>query len=102
MGKPTLLVDVMGYPHDCDRCRTTQQWVWAVEARALSRDGTVEAVATDQELPVQIARVKYSPPADSPRPQPCWDSAGNAAAASTPTSAATAATRHRGTPSKVS
>ncbi|WP_429428526.1 hypothetical protein [Nocardia sp. GAS34] len=56
MGKSTLLVDVMGYPHVCARCGTRQQWVWAVEARALGRDGTVEAIATDQELPVHIAR----------------------------------------------
>ncbi|MFF0526828.1 hypothetical protein ACFYT3_00440 [Nocardia amikacinitolerans] len=56
MGKATLLVDVMGYPHTCDRCATTQEWVWAVEARALGRDGMVEAIATDQELPVHIAR----------------------------------------------
>ncbi|MFF5037581.1 hypothetical protein [Nocardia salmonicida] len=56
MGKPTLLVDVMGFPHICKKCGTEQQWVWAVEARALGRNGMVEAIATDQELPVHIAR----------------------------------------------
>ncbi|MFE2995717.1 hypothetical protein ACFXG4_11970 [Nocardia sp. NPDC059246] len=33
-----------------------QNWVWAVEARALGRGGMVEAIAADQELPVDIAR----------------------------------------------
>ncbi|WP_280351850.1 hypothetical protein [Nocardia abscessus] len=56
MGKATLLVDVLGFPHRCRRCGSEQNWVWAVEARALGRDGMVEAVATDQELPVHIAR----------------------------------------------
>ncbi|MGW0359208.1 hypothetical protein ACWDXV_33890 [Nocardia nova] len=56
MGKSTLLVDIPGFPHRCDRCGHEQQWVWAVEARALGRYGMVEAVATDQELPVHIAR----------------------------------------------
>ncbi|MGC4989904.1 hypothetical protein [Nocardia salmonicida] len=56
MGKLTLLIDVMGYKRICTRCGSEQQWVWAVEARALGRDGMVESVATDQELPVHIAR----------------------------------------------
>ncbi|WP_327138927.1 hypothetical protein [Nocardia sp. NBC_01327] len=56
MAKGTLLIDVMGYPHLCRECGAMQNWVWAVEARALGRDGMVEAIATDQELPVEIAR----------------------------------------------
>lgn len=56
MAKGTLLIDVMGYPHICRECGAMQNWVWAVRARALGHDGMVEAIATDQELPVSIAR----------------------------------------------
>ncbi|MGV9638556.1 hypothetical protein ACWDO0_30660 [Nocardia rhamnosiphila] len=56
MASPTLYVDVLGYPHVCRRCGVRQDWVWAVQARAIPRDGFREAFATDQEYPVQIAR----------------------------------------------
>lgn len=56
MAKGTLLIDVMGYPHLCRECGAMQTWVWAVAARARGRDGMTEAIATDQELPVDIAR----------------------------------------------
>ncbi|MGW4241225.1 hypothetical protein [Nocardia sp. NPDC004722] len=56
MAKGTLLIDVMGYPHPCRECGAMQTWVWAVAARAPGRDGMTEAIAVDQELPVDIAR----------------------------------------------